>query len=236
MALTAAGSLPGSGRSAIAVDPAQNVLGGGELGLLLGRRCRRRRRRPGAQAPGSRPLWNALHFPRALCPADQRAQEKNRAWPFCGAAASFAAGTFRGAGGYGKTMNEQDLQENQHGPIDPSRRSGRRRGTVGGHSRHDGAAGLADAATLCAAPGGHRASAGARTRLRRDVHSRRRLTGTSRRAVRESTAGPTATATVYGYCRAPAATETLPRRSPLGRRPLRAQVVLTAVNCLSRRP
>ena len=50
MAFTAAGSLPGSGFSAIAVDPAQDVLGRRELGASS---CSARRRAAGAHASSS---------------------------------------------------------------------------------------------------------------------------------------------------------------------------------------
>ena len=56
---------------------------------------------PAQGVPESRPLWNALHFPRAFGPANCWCGEEEPRVAVLWRAASFAAGTFRVGVGYG---------------------------------------------------------------------------------------------------------------------------------------
>ena len=96
--------LAGLGLGAIAVDPAQDMLGGGELGSSSWSERQPSPARPAGQAPAPRPLWNALHFPRALCPADCSRAGEEPCVAVLWRAGLLWSGTFRAACGYGKNL------------------------------------------------------------------------------------------------------------------------------------
>ena len=203
--------------------------------FLAGAAAARRRERPGAQAPGLRPLWNALHFPVRRCPAGCAGAEEEPGVAVLWRGSIFRRRDLPRGRRLWQNHSQQDLQEDQHGPIDPSRRSGRRRGTVGGHSRHDGATESRRRRDPMRRPWW----APSLRRSTRPSTARRTYqasaTGIWRRAVPESTAGPGG----YGYLpllatRAPAA---IGRAAPTATGAATAAGAVVLTRCfVSRRP
>ena len=205
------------------------------VGLLLGGRRRRRRRAQEHQRQDHGHCGTHCTSPVRPAPPIRRAQKKNRAWPFCGAAASFAGGTFRGAGGYGKTIASRICRRTSMGrsilvavvaaarPVgDPGRRAAQQ---------------ISQAPRPYVPPlVGTRAAAGERTPTAPPTF-RASASGTSRRA------GPRVygyRAPVYGYCRTGSRAPLL--RDGAARSPLGGMTAAGAggtergVPCLSRRP
>ena len=88
MAWTAAGTLAGVGPHAIAVDPAQQVFGGGELGRRPAGLCRFWRARlpqPAAQESEHQDQGDCgTHYTSPVrLPATCRSQKMNRGWRIC---------------------------------------------------------------------------------------------------------------------------------------------------------